>query len=137
MPDKTKNNGMKTAGSEKKAGNGCSIAAHETYMPDPRILTQLGPALKGKAIVIFTGPGCSDCKEMMPKLTAILKAVNPKPDVKVFDLEHGSIAPPEMKRLSILAIPTLIILNGGRELGRIVERPIGSWEENILRICVG
>jgi len=136
MPDKTNNTGMKTASSGKTVGNSCSIAAHETYMPDPRIVSQLGPALKGKAIVIFTGPGCSDCKDMMPKLTTILKTVIPKPDVKIFDLEYGSIAPPEMKRLSILAIPTLLVLKGGKELGRIVERPVGSWEEHLLRICV-
>ncbi|NLI33948.1 MAG: hypothetical protein GX422_14395 [Deltaproteobacteria bacterium] len=40
----------------------------------------------------------------------------------------------QSERFGILNVPTLIILKGERELGRIVERPMQTWEDDILYI---
>lgn len=136
-----------TGGSTKGSSESCGIftAAEKSragvhtarYDPDPRIVSQLGPALKGKKIVIFTGLWCKDCNEGIPKVKAVLGALKPQPDVQLYELERGPFTHPEMKRLSVTAIPTLIILAREKEIGRIVEFPKITWEEDMLRICVG
>ena len=84
--------------------------------------------------MLFAGSWCSDSKEQMPKLYKVLSYCNyPINNIELYGVdrkkeESSGIA----KALQILNVPTLIIIKNNNEIGRIVETPSHSWEEDIF-----
>jgi thiol-disulfide isomerase/thioredoxin len=84
--------------------------------------------------ILFGGSWCSDSKEQMPRFFKILKLCDyPIDKVELYGLdrkkeEQTGIA----KALQILNVPTLIIIKNNNEVGRIIETPSHSWEEDIF-----
>jgi hypothetical protein len=62
-------------------------------------------------------------------------AAVPPGDIHLYGVDRHKKDPSgEAKRWHISRIPTVIILSRDREIGRIVENPKVSWEDDILNI---
>lgn len=87
-------------------------------------------------INIVLGTWCSDSRREVPrflKLIDSLKFDNEKVSIICVDRKKES---PEgnVADLKIEFVPTFIICRGGKEIGRIIETPIKSLEQDLLEI---
>ena len=71
-------------------------------------------AEKAKAVVLFSGAWCSDCRELKPVWDSWTPGIS-GPILKVEVLRGG----PEWKDWDLAEMPTVAVFRGGRELGRI------------------
>ncbi|KAH0577372.1 Thioredoxin domain-containing protein [Spironucleus salmonicida] len=89
-------------------------------------------AHKDLSITVVHADWCGDCTYTLPLLKKIVAAL---PAVKIVDVvvdrqknDPQGIA----KRLGVTNIPTLVVFKGAQEVGRIVESPKATIEEDIV-----
>ena len=108
----------------------------EKFRPDPATtqkIAQIGWSLR---IIMFMGTWCDDSKREAPKLLKMLEAANNPNiflelyavDTKLQDGEGLT------KKYGVKAVPTIIFLDHGNELGRIIESPKTTLEKDFLDI---
>jgi thiol-disulfide isomerase/thioredoxin len=112
-------------------------AQYEAYLPNEGAMQDLAPLFDGVRILIFLGTWCGDSMREVPRFIKILDllgvpetqmeliAVDKRPDN--FKTSPGD----EHRKWAIRRVPTFILVKGGREIGRIVERPQLSLERDL------
>lgn len=105
---------------------------YNTYHPKGLAISQLKAAGREDEIIIFAGTWCGDTKEQLPRFYRILQDANfPMQHVVIQGVDHKKHAiGREEKKYKIERIPTFIFLRNGKEIGRIVESPVKSLEED-------
>ncbi|NER18703.1 thioredoxin family protein [Spongiivirga citrea] len=91
-------------------------------------------------VQIFMGTWCGDSKRQVPRFYKILEAA--KYDMTKLEVVGVSNAKEDYKKsptgeekgLNIKRVPTFILYKKGKEIGRIIERPTVSLEEDMLAI---
>jgi thiol-disulfide isomerase/thioredoxin len=108
------------------------------YTPDKEILARLAPLLKSPdlSIIIFGGSWCGDTKAEFPKYFKLFSTLNfPQSSIALHGVSRKKKEPSGIaERYTIKRVPTLIVLKGGKEIGRIVEYPTESVEKDLLNI---
>ena len=121
------------------ADTGFLSAYHDeyaSYNPEKKNLNQMYNLLDGITMTIVMGTWCSDSREQVPRF------------MKIFDeLEHSFATPlficvdrnkkaddVSLEGMSIVKVPTFIVYYHNREIGRIVEKPETTLDEDFLRI---
>ena len=89
---------------------------------------------------MFMGTWCGDSKRQVPKFYKILEASNFPMDQftavavsREADLYKQS-PQHEEEGLNIVRVPTFIFLKNGKEVNRIIEKPIETLEKDIEKI---
>ncbi|AXG69352.1 thioredoxin [Kordia sp. SMS9] len=115
---------------------------YEAYEPDAAIIEKLKRKLKKYNITIFMGTWCGDSKREVPKFFKLLEAADfPKEKLHIIGVnnthsQYKKSPNGEEKGLNIHRVPTFIVYNKrGKEIGRIVEHPVESFEADLLQIC--
>lgn len=96
--------------------------------------------LKNYKLLLFMGTWCGDSKREVPKIIKLLTQLDfPMEQLKIVAVdrrkEYYKKSPGgEEWGLNIQRVPTLIFLKNGREINRIVETPVTSWEADFLTI---
>jgi thiol-disulfide isomerase/thioredoxin len=87
-------------------------------------------------IKAFFGTWCHDSEREIPALLDIIEAAqNPNLQLSLIALDMDKEDPKGLaKQYQVKYTPTIVIEAKGKELGRIVERPDNSLEDNILSI---
>jgi thiol-disulfide isomerase/thioredoxin len=96
--------------------------------------------LANKTITLFMGTWCGDSKREVPRILKMLDCCG-YPSEKI-TLIMVSNAPDAYKQSpqheetgkNIIRVPTILIHENGKEVGRIVETPIASLEKDMLAI---
>ncbi len=108
--------------------------------PNQSIITEISRALKTYNIKLFMGTWCGDIKKVVPRFYKVLEACNypmtqltvvavsRKPNMYKQSPQH------EDAGLNIHRVPTIIFYKDNKEVNRIVEHPIKSFEEDIQNI---
>lgn len=117
---------------------------YENYTPTADIIAQLKKTgLEKFTMKIVFGSWCGDSKRELPKMMKVLNAAGfPEKNIQligVYDsLEVYKQAPKrEEKGLNIYRVPTFIVYQKDKEVGRIVEYPVESLERDLLKIVSG
>jgi tetratricopeptide (TPR) repeat protein len=117
---------------------------YETYTPAADIIAQLKKSSPEKfTLKIVFGSWCGDSKRELPKMMKVLSAAGfPEKNIQligVYDsLEVYKQAPKrEEKGLNIYRVPTFIVYQKDKEIGRIVEYAVESLERDLLKIVTG
>ena len=118
-------------------------ANYDSYEPDGQILEKLKIEMPKYTIKLFMGTWCGDSRREVPRFYRILETID-------FPMERLSsvaldIGPGRTKQspggeeegLHIFRVPTIVIFNEGKEVGRIIEEPVVSIEEDLLQILKG
>jgi len=110
-------------------------AAFHEYSPAADIVGQLSFPEDMEIYVVF-GSWCSDSLHHVPAFMKILQAVSFPPEKTIYIAVNRQKEDPEglSAPFNIERVPTFIFLQGGREIGRIVENPETSLEQDTLNI---
>lgn len=108
----------------------------QAYQPDAEIIAKLKQIDTPTEIIVIMATWCPDCHRETPRMAKVLAEVNnPNISVKYIGVDRqkqdadGLSAQYEFKR-----IPTFIVQQDGKELGRIVESTKVSSEADLLAI---
>ena len=111
--------------------------------PEMRFYEPYGPAVaalwaqkEGIEVVAVFSATCGRCRAQVPKLMRVAAEVN-SPNLKVRYLAVPGLADSTTTAYHVWFVPTFIVLRNGKEIGRIVERPRVSMEEDLVAILRG
>jgi thioredoxin reductase (NADPH) len=104
---------------------------YESYTPDVSLTSQINTRLPEARVVVISATWCPDCRRNVPRLARIAEYL-PNWKFEVYPREEQARA----EELGIRAIPTFIVYQDGKELGRIIENPaFGSLEADLWEIA--
>jgi thiol-disulfide isomerase/thioredoxin len=115
----------------------------DAYTPKIEVINNLKPKLENYTITAFMGTWCGDSKRDIPKLYAVLEAVNfPLDRLTIIAVARESNSYKqspggEHEGQNIHRVPTIIIYKNGEEVNRMIESPVVSLEEDLLNIIEG
>lgn len=115
---------------------------YESYKTNTGKLEHIKEVLKTYNVLIFMGTWCGDSKREVPRFIKILKSVDfPMENLKIVALDKSKDAYKKSPQgeewgLNIRRVPTFIFYKNGREINRIIESPITTLEEDILKIIL-
>ncbi|WP_316747968.1 thioredoxin family protein [Pedobacter gandavensis] len=109
---------------------------YPAYQPDQPTLAALQPLMKDKKITIVMGTWCGDSQLQVPHFYKMLDALNFKEsDITLICVDHSKKAENGLiDGMNISHVPTFIVTENGKELGRITETPIVTLEKDMLSI---
>lgn len=124
--------------------SGWFTSSYNSYQPKADVIEELKKPLQKYDVVAFFGSWCGDSKRGVPKVYKVLDQagynLNRLKIVAVGrsgDLYKKSPSHQE-EGLNIKRVPTYIFFDkNGEEVGRVVESPIQTWEEDMLKIVTG
>ena len=95
-------------------------------------------SLDGRDIsfVIVGASWCGDSKKGMPEIFKMISLLEIKDTcILLIGVDRDKLDPESISiQYGIEKVPTLIVYEEGKELGRIVEIPLLSWHEDLLEI---
>jgi thiol-disulfide isomerase/thioredoxin len=112
----------------------------QNYNVDSTIVNLFKEKLSDYTITLFLGTWCGDSKRETPRFIKILETAGfPMDQLQIIALdrrrEHYKKSPTgEEKGLNIIKVPTMVFYKNGKEVNRIVERPLENLEEDIAQI---
>jgi thiol-disulfide isomerase/thioredoxin len=115
----------------------------DSYTVDSSTANQIKPLLKNKRFLLFMGTWCGDSRREVPRIYKILDYCKVKPSqIQLITLNNSDTAYKqspghEEQGLNIRRVPTLLIFENQREVGRVVESPVTSLEKDLLAIVTG
>lgn len=106
------------------------------YVSNNEVVQALRPMLKDKHITIVWGTWCGDSRLHVPHFYKLLKdAEFPEEQITLIEVERDKKVPPgAADHLNIERVPTFIIFEADKELGRIVEQPEETLEKDLLEL---
>lgn len=116
----------------------------DAYVPDQLAMDQLKKiSYRDVTIEVFFGSWCGDSKRELPRALKVLSAAAvPEKQIKLIGLGgtdsiYKQSPNGEEKGKGIYRVPTFIIYRNGKELGRINEFPVYTFERDLLTILSG
>ena len=112
---------------------------YESYEIDEETLYLTSAIEDEIKIECFMGTWCEDSRREVPRFYKILDQIkfNEK-NLKIVSVDRGKVSPGgEEKGKNIHHVPTMIFYSQGQELGRIIEYPVGTLEEDVVDIMFG
>ncbi len=110
-----------------------------SYFPQPEIIEKLKSINYPLKIEVFLGTWCPDSQEHVSAYFKIMEMVdNSLISSSYIGLPRDKEArKPYIKGKNITKVPTFIVLVDDHEKGRIIEHPVKSLEEDLIRIIEG
>lgn len=116
----------------------------DSYVPDLAAIDQLkNVGYKGVTVEIFFGSWCGDSKREVPRMLKVLSLITfPEKQVKLIGLGgsdsiYKKSPGAEERGKGIYRVPTFIVYKNGKELGRINEFPVYTFEKDFFTILSG
>ena len=109
---------------------------YEDYKLNEEVIEKLKPLLKKVTIKAFMGTWCGDSKQQTPVFYKILdKAKFNYNNLEFIAVDRSKSTPNNLQEgFNIERVPTFIFYKEGKEIGRFVEYPRETIEEDILKI---
>lgn len=117
------------------------------YEPSPDLVKALSYLRRDVTVTVVLGTWCSDSRREVPRfwklldqadmqgVTLVMLAVGraDAPEAAAWEQEHG-VTPGYRARFDVELVPTFIVTEDGKELGRIIETPEVSLEADLAGI---
>lgn len=112
---------------------------YEEYAPDQNIIGKIKKNINDVLnIKIVMGSWCSDSQREVPRFYRIMDDAGITNDkIELISVNRDKKIPGmNINNLKIERVPTFIVYDGIKELGRIIEIPAETLEKDLLRILV-
>ena len=119
------------------------LKGYKDYQPNDAIIAKIQPLLSQYTIKVFMGTWCGDSRKEIPRFYKILdKAGFPLDRLTLIALSRDRATYKqspggEQEGLNIHRVPTFIFYKNGVEINRIIESPVASLEEDVIKILQG
>jgi thiol-disulfide isomerase/thioredoxin len=112
---------------------------YEAYKPDNEVLVLIRDQLSDVSFKVFLGTWCKDSRREFPRFLRILDELSYDISrIEYVGLDREKTCPGKLEKgFGIEFVPTIIISKNGNEIGRIIEFPIISLEQDLLAILTG
>ncbi|TVZ53011.1 thioredoxin family protein [Dokdonia sp. Hel_I_53] len=112
---------------------------YSNYSVNKTLIPDITNGLNGVTVTTFMGTWCGDSKRETPRMFKILDVANfDNSDLELITVDRTKQNPTEFTSgQNIKRVPTFIFKRDGKEIGRIVERPIESLEKDMIKILNG
>jgi thiol-disulfide isomerase/thioredoxin len=116
---------------------------YDAYPIDSASVGQLRTGLAGKQLIVFLGTWCGDSRREVPRFLKLLDCCGIDSSsvdivtVSNSDSLYKQSPGHEERGRDIFRVPVFIVLDKGREMGRIVESPVTSLEKDLLSVVSG
>ncbi len=106
------------------------------YTPDAELIAHLRTITTPTEIVVIVGTWCPDCHRETPRLAKILSEINnPHIDVTYIGIDRTRTDPEGLSAAyDFQRIPSILVHQQGAEIGRIVEAPKSTLEQDLWQI---
>ena len=106
------------------------------YVSDNAVTKALKPLLTNIQITIVWGTWCEDSLLHVPHFYKLLKDVGyPEEEITLIEVNRDKkTVAAAIDHLNIERVPTFIIFELDKELGRIVEHPVETLEKDLLEL---
>ena len=110
--------------------------AYNAYLLNDTVCDFLESHAQDIEITIVLGTWCHDSHEQVPRFYRILDRIDYDPQLVTLigvdrKKEGGEL---DLSGMDIQRVPTFIFYKDGKELGRIIETPVNSLEEDMMHI---
>jgi len=105
--------------------------SHDAYLPDKDTVELLRKKTSGVSVVIVMATWCEDSQLQVPRFFKILDAMDRFGNYSIICVNRDRKAAGVVLD-NIQNVPTIIIRRDGKELGRIIEKPVRSLESDFL-----
>lgn len=94
--------------------------------------------LDGVTITMVLGTWCPDSRREVPRFYKILDQLGfNESRLQVICVNRNKLAPGiDLGSLDIQFVPTIVVFRNGKEIGRIIEHPVQSLEEDLTAILL-
>jgi thiol-disulfide isomerase/thioredoxin len=108
----------------------------KNYKPDAPSVTFLSKYARKTDILIYFGSWCPHCEAWVPRLVkALQSASNSALQTKYVALPRNFASDPDARSWGIQGVPTIIVIQEGREVGRLVGPPeAGTIEAALVKL---
>ena len=111
------------------------------YEPDADTIAYLASVIQpDDRLEVFLGTWCDDSQREVPKLLRIverLESAGARLTLRLVSIDRTKQRPADLVRgKAIEKVSTIIYVRNGVEVGRIVERPVGRLEEDLLGLAL-
>jgi thiol-disulfide isomerase/thioredoxin len=99
----------------------------------------IGEVDDGVECLVFFGSWCSDSRRQVPRFQKVADLAGMDSlQIRYCGLDRSKRSPDGLaEQYAIELVPTFVFLKEGKEIGRIVEQPKGSMEDDMLAIMAG
>jgi hypothetical protein len=115
-------------------------SGYNDYKYNSDIVDKLNKIEKSDITVkIIMGTWCSDSRREVPRLMKVLNSSNFTPDkIQLIGVDNEKKSPiGDFDSFNIQRVPTIIIYKNNIEVGRIIENPTTSLEQDMVNILTG
>ncbi|MEP1447286.1 MAG: thioredoxin [Paraglaciecola sp.] len=107
-------------------------SAYEQYQPSLEEISAV-KALSGKSLVVLFGTWCHDSEREVPRLLKLLDLSGVElQSLSLHGVSYNKHEPSNLhQRYDLEYSPTIVLLQGENELGRVVEKPTLSLGEDL------
>lgn len=113
------------------------VSEYKSYVPNNEVMSELKDVVsEDNHIVVVFGSWCSDSKEQVPRFFAIIDKLSLYDDmIDIIAVDRKKQADDiDMSSYNIEKVPTFIFYKNGREIGRIIETPKTTLENDMKQI---
>ena len=109
-------------------------SAYEQYQPSSAEIAAV-KSLSGKSLIVLFGTWCHDSEREVPRLLKLLDLSGVELEsLSLYGINYNKQEPTNLHQQHHLRYsPTIILLQGEDELGRVVEKPVTSLGEDLAR----
>ncbi len=111
----------------------------EDFNPNLAVVERLRNTIKDYKLVLFLGTWCSDSHELVPKFLRLLDICHfPQGQLTIYGADRDKETGTGLeKKYKVSLLPTIIVLQNNKEVGRITETVSRSVEDDLLDIILG
>ena len=112
-------------------------ANYRDYRTNGEVLKKLRQKINQYDIKIVMGTWCGDSRLYVPLLYKVLDEADYEKEPVVYCVPRDYKNYKPVSKDNIIRVPTIIVLKGKKEVGRIIEYPMQSIEEDLWQIIKG
>jgi thiol-disulfide isomerase/thioredoxin len=112
----------------------------DEYMPDSESMNKLLDLSKADLkIKVVLGIWCPDSRREVPRFMKVMDTWQfPLTEMTFIGVDNAKLSPiGEYTSLDIVRVPTFIVYKNNIEVGRIIENPVTSLEQDLVNILKG
>ena len=110
--------------------------SYSVYQPKSEMLEDMDAQLDSLSFLVVFGTWCSDSKREVPRFFKILDRLKfPTDRITMYGVDRSIKSPQGIpQQFHITKVPTIVVLHGGTEIGRIIESPKTTLEFDLMEI---